>query len=100
MLSLTEVLTLLAQTAINAKKEVVGQPLFVQVSSDHTEVHIRKGDLHIMVSVGDEAAVWNINDWNGEPIQNPYWVNDLMVADILLAAWDCAYNADRVMVAS
>jgi hypothetical protein len=53
-----------------------------------------------MVSVGAEAAVWDINNWNGEPIQNPYWVNDLKITDILLDAWTVAYNADRVMVAS
>jgi hypothetical protein len=100
MQSLAEVLTNLAQKAINEGKEVVDQPLFVQVSSDHTEVHIRKGDLHIMVSVGAEAAVWDINNWEGEPIQNPYWVNDLKITDIMLDAWTVAYNADRVMVAS
>jgi hypothetical protein len=99
MQSLTEVLMGLAQSAMNDGKEVTDQPLFIQVSSDHTEIHIRKGDLHIMVARGADAAVYNCVQWHEYPVVNPFWSNDLKVADILSAAWEMSYDADRVMTA-
>ena len=97
--TIAEVLTDFAQKTINKHEPfaVIDSPLLIQVSSDHSEVHMHKGELHLMISIGTDAGIWDCKNWHGECIQNPYWVNDLKVADVIADIWAVAYNIDRMM---
>ena len=98
--TLAEVITDLAQQAINKHEPfgVIDSPLQIQVSSDHSEIHMTKGDLHLMVAMtGDDTGIFDCNSWYGECIQNPFWVGTLKVADVLADIWDVSYDIDRMM---
>jgi hypothetical protein len=98
--TLAEVITDLAQQTINRGEafNVIDCPLQIQISSDHSEIHMTKGDLHLMVAMtGDDTGIFDCNSWFGECIQNPYWVNDLKVADVIADIWAVSYNIDRMM---
>ena len=97
--TIAEVLMDLAQQTINKHEPfaVIDVPLLIQVSSDHSEVHMHKGELHLMISFGKDAGIWDCKNWHGECIQNPFWVNDLKVADVLADIWAVSYNIDRMM---
>jgi hypothetical protein len=97
--TIAEVLMDLAQQTINKHEPfaVIDVPLLIQVSSDHSEVHMHKGELHLMISFGKDAGIWDCKNWHGECIQNPFWVNDLKVADVIADIWAVSYNIDRMM---
>ena len=97
--TIAEVLMNLAQQTINKHEPfaVIDVPLLIQVSSDHSEVHMHKGELHLMISFGKDAGIWDCKNWHGECIQNPFWVNDLKVADVIADIWAVSYNIDRMM---
>ena len=98
--TIAEVLSDLAQQTINRVEPfgVIDVPLQIQVSSDHSEIHLTKGDLHLMVAMtGDDTGIFDCNSWFGECIQNPFWINSLKVADVLADIWAVSYNIDRMM---
>ena len=98
--TLAEVITDLAQQAINRVQlfGIIDCPLQIQVSSDHSEIHMTKGDLHLMVAMtGDDTGIFDCNQWFGEGIQNPFWIGNLKVADVIADIWDVSYNIDRMM---
>ena len=98
--TLAEVITDLAQQTINRVEPfgVIDVPLQIQVSSDHSEIHLTKGDLHLMVAMtGDDTGIFDCNSWFGECIQNPFWLGNLKVADVLADIWAVSYNIDRMM---
>ena len=98
--TLAEVLSDLAQQTINRVEPfgVIDSPLQIQVSSDHSEIHLTKGDLHLMVAMtGDDTGIFDCNSWFGECIQNPFWVGNLKVADVIADIWAVSYNIDRMM---
>ena len=98
--TLAEAIKALAQQTMNCGGEVADCPLHIQVSSDHTEVHMLKGDLHIMVALtGDDCGIYNCTSTD-DAVQNPYWVNELKVADVIADIWAVAYDIDRIMVAA
>ena len=98
--TLAEVITDLAQQAINKNEPfgVIDAPLQIQVSSDHSEIHMTKGDLHLMVAMtGEDSGIFDCNQWFSEGIQNPFWIGNLKVADVLADIWAVSYNIDRMM---
>jgi hypothetical protein len=98
--TLAEVLSDLAQQTINRNEPfgVIGVPLQIQVSSDHSEIHMSKGDLHLMIAMtGEDTGIFDCNNWFGECIQNPFWINNLKVADVISDIWDVSYKIDRIM---
>jgi len=98
--SLAEAIQGMAQHVIDTQREifaVIDCPLQIQVSSDHSEIHMIKGALHLMVALnGDDAGIYDCNSM-GYCIQNPYWVGSLKVADVLADIWAVSYNIDRFM---
>ena len=100
MQSVAEAIKDIAQKAINGGAEITDCPLHIQVSSDHTEIHMLKGDLHLMVAVtGDDCGIYNCTTTD-DALQNPYWVNEVKVSNVIADMWAVAYDIDRVMVAS
>ena len=98
--TLAEAIKALAQQAINKSEAfgIIDCPLQIQVSSDHSEIHMTKGDLHLMVAMtGDDTGIFDCNQWFSEGIQNPFWINNLKVADVIADIWDVSYNIDRMM---
>ena len=98
--TLAEVITDLAQQTINRVEPfgIIDCPLQIQVSSDHSEIHLTKGDLHLMVAMtGEDTGIFDCNSWYGECIQNPFWINNLKVADVIADIWAVSYNIDRMM---
>ena len=98
--SLAEAIQGMAQHVIDTQREifaVIDCPLHIQVSSDHSEIHMTKGALHLMIALnGDDAGIYDCNSM-GYCIQNPYWVGSLKVADVLADIWAVSYNIDRFM---
>ena len=98
--SLAEAIKEMAQHTINTQRDafaVIDVPLHIQVSSDHSEIHMSKGELHLMVALnGDDAGIYDCNSM-GYAVQNPYWVGSLKVADVLADIWAVSYNIDRFM---
>ena len=84
--TLAEVITDLAQQTINRVEPfgVIDVPLQIQISSDHSEIHLTKGDLHLMVAMtGEDTGIFDCNNWFGDCIQNPFWLGNLKVADVI-----------------
>ena len=76
---------------------VITSPLQIQVSSDHTEIHMTKGALHLMFALtGDDAGIYDCNSF-GYCVQNPYWINSLKVADVISDIWAVSYYIDKMM---
>ena len=98
--SIAEVIKEMAQHTVNVQRDpfaVIDVPLHIQVSSDHTEIHMSKGDLHLMVALnGDDAGIYDCNSM-GYAVQNPFWINNLKVADVIADIWAVSYNIDRMM---
>ena len=98
--TLAEAIQGMAQHVIDTQREifaVIDCPLHIQVSSDHTEIHMTKGALHLMIALnGDDAGIYDCNSM-GYAVQNPYWVGSLKVADVLADIWAVSYNIDRFM---
>ena len=97
--SLAEVIKEMAQYVIDksAPFEVIDVPLHIQVSSDHSEIHMSKGELHLMVALtGDDAGIYDCNSM-GYAVQNPYWVGSLKPADVIADIWAVAYEIDKMM---
>lgn len=98
--SLAEAIKEMAQHVINTQRDsfaVIGCPLQIQVSSDHSEIHMRKGALHLMVALsGDDAGIYDCNSM-GYAVQNPYWINSLKPADVIADIWAVAYEVDKMM---
>ena len=98
--TLAEVLSDLAQQTINRNEPfgVIDVPLQIQVSSDHSEIHLTKGDLHLMVAMtGEDTGIFDCNNWFGDCIQNPFWIGNLKVADVIADIWAVSYEIDRMM---
>jgi hypothetical protein len=98
--TIAEVITDLAQQAINRVQlfGIIDCPLQIQVSSDHSEIHMTKGDLHLMVAMtGEDTGIFDCNQWFSEGIQNPFWIGNLKVADVIADIWAVAYEIDRMM---
>ena len=99
--SLAEAIKEMAQHVINTQRDpfaVIDVPLHIQVSSDHSEIHMTKGDLHLMVAMtGEDTGIFDCNNWFGDCIQNPFWIGNLKVADVLADIWDVSYTIDRMM---
>lgn len=98
--SLAEAIKEMAERAINRSTDpfaVIDCPLQIQVSSDHSEIHMRKGALHLMVALsGDDAGIYDCNSM-GYAVQNPYWINSLKPADVIADIWAVAYEVDKIM---
>ena len=98
--SLAEAIKEMAQHVINTQRDsfaVIDCPLQIQVSSDHSEIHMRKGALHLMVALtGDDAGIYDCNSM-GYAVQNPYWINSLKPADVIADIWAVAYEVDKIM---
>ena len=98
--SLAEAIQGMAQHVIDTQREifaVIDCPLQIQVSSDHSEIHMRKGALHLMVALtGDDAGIYDCNSM-GYAVQNPYWINSLKPADVIADIWAVAYEIDKIM---
>ena len=98
--SLAEAIKEMAQHVINTSRDsfaVIDCPLQIQVSSDHSEIHMRKGALHLMVALtGDDAGIYDCNSM-GYAVQNPYWINSLKPADVIADIWAVAYEVDKIM---
>ena len=98
--SLAEAIKEMAQHTINTQREifaVIDCPLQIQVSSDHSEIHMTKGALHLMVAItGDDAGSYDCNSM-GYSVQNPYWINSLKPADVIADIWAVAYEIDKMM---
>ena len=98
--SLAEAIKEMAQHTINTQRDsfaVIDCPLQIQVSSDHSEIHMRKGALHLMVVLsGDDAGIYDCNSM-GYAVQNPYWIGSLRPADVIADIWAVAYEVDKMM---
>ena len=98
--SLAETIKEMAQHVINTNCDpfaVIDCPLQIQVSSDHSEIHMRKGALHLMVALtGDDAGIYDCNSM-GYAVQNPYWIGSLKPADVIADIWAVAYEVDKIM---
>jgi len=98
--SLAETIKEMAQHTINVQRDafaVIDVPLHIQVSSDHSEIHMSKGELHLMVALtGDDAGIYDCNSM-GYAVQNPYWVGSLKPADVIADIWAVAYEIDKMM---
>ena len=98
--TIAEVIQEMAQHVVNTQRDpfaVIIQPLQIQVSSDHTEIHMTKGALHLMFALdGDDAGIYDCNSF-GHCIQNPYWVGSLKVADVISDIWAVSYYIDKMM---
>ena len=98
--TLAEAIKALAQQTINNHRDpfaVIDSPLQIQVSSDHSEIHMTKGDLHLMVAMtGDDAGIYDCNSM-GYAVQNPFWINSLKPADVIADIWAVAYEIDKMM---
>ena len=98
--SLAEAIKEMAQHVINTQRDsfaVIDCPLQIQVSSDHSEIHMRKGELHLMVALtGDDAGIYDCNSM-GYAVQNPYWIGSLKPADVIADIWAVAYEVDKIM---
>jgi archaellum component FlaG (FlaF/FlaG flagellin family) len=98
--SLAEAIKEMAQHVINVQRDpfaVIDCPLQIQVSSDHSEIHMRKGALHLMVAItGDDAGIYDCNSM-GYAVQNPYWIGSLKPADVIADIWAVAYEVDKIM---
>ena len=98
--SLAEAIKEMAQHVINSSRDafaVIDVPLHIQVSSDHSEIHMSKGDLHLMIALtGDDAGIYDCNSM-GYAVQNPFWINSLKPADVIADIWAVAYEIDKMM---
>ena len=98
--SIAEVIKEMAQHTVNVQRDpfaVIDVPLHIQVSSDHTEIHMSKGDLHLMVAInGNDAGIYDCNSM-GYAVQNPFWINSLKPADVIADIWAVAYEIDKMM---
>jgi archaellum component FlaG (FlaF/FlaG flagellin family) len=98
--SLAEAIKEMAQHTIKTQRDsfaVIDCPLHIHVSSDHSEIHMRKGELHLMVALnGDDAGIYDCNSM-GYAVQNPYWINSLKPADVIADIWAVSYNIDKFM---
>lgn len=98
--SIAEAIKEMAQDVINTNRDsfaVIDCPLQIQVSSDHSEIHMRKGELHLMVALtGDDAGIYDCNSM-GYAVQNPYWIGSLKPADVIADIWAVAYEVDKIM---
>lgn len=98
--SLAEAIKEMAQHIINVQRDsfaVIDCPLQIQVSSDHSEIHMRKGALDLMVALtGDDAGIYDCNSM-GYAVQNPHWIGSLKPADVIADIWAVAYEVDKIM---
>ena len=98
--TLAEAIQGMAQRVIDTQREifaVIDCPLHIQVSSDHSEIHMTKGALHLMIALnGDDAGIYDCNSM-GYAVQNPYWIGSLKPADVIADIWAVAYEIDRMM---
>jgi hypothetical protein len=98
--SLTEAIKDMARRAIDRSNDpfaVIDVPLLIQVSSDHTEIYMYKGDLHLLITLtGDNTGIHDCK-YVGYTLQNPFWVNDLKIADVIADIWAVAYEIDKMM---
>ena len=98
--SLAEAIKEMAQHVINTSCDsfaVIDCPLQIHVSSDHSEIHMTKGALHLMVALnGDDAGIYDCNSM-GYAVQNPYWIGSLRPADVIADIWAVAYEIDKMM---
>ena len=98
--TLAEAIKEMAQHVINTNRDpfaVIDCPLHIQVSSDHSEIHMTKGALHLMIALtGDDAGIYDCNSM-GYAVQNPYWVGSLKPADVIADIWAVSYNIDKFM---
>ena len=98
--SIAEVIKEMAQHTVNVQRDpfaVIDAPLSIKVSSDHTEIYMQKGELHLLIDLtGDRTGV---HDWKyvGWTVQNPFWINNLKVADVIADIWAVAYEIDKMM---
>jgi len=98
--SLAEAIKEMAERAINRSTDpfaVIDCPLAIKVSSDHTEIYMQKGEMHLLIELnGDRTGV---HDWKyvGWTVQNPFWINNLKVADVIADIWAVAYEIDKMM---
>lgn len=101
--TLAEAIKAFAQQTINNHRDpfaVIDSPLHIQVSSDHSEIHMTKGDLHLMIAIdGDDAGIYDCNSM-GYAVQNPFWVGTLKAASVIADIWDVSYDIDRIMTAT
>ena len=98
--SLAEAIQEMAQHVVDTQRDafaVISQPLQIQVSSDHTEIHMTKGALHLMFGLdGDDTGIYDCNSF-GYCVQNPFWVGSLKVADVISDIWAVSYYIDKMM---
>lgn len=98
--TLAEAIQEMAQHVVDTNRDafaVIEQPLQIQVSSDHSEIHMTKGALHLMFALtGDDAGIYDCNSF-GYAVQNPYWVGNLKVADVIADIWAVSYHVDTMM---
>ena len=98
--SLAEAIKDMARRAIDRSTDpfaVIDAPLSIKVSSDHTEIYMQKGEMHLLIELtGDRTG---IHDWKyvGWTVQNPFWINNLKVADVIADIWAVSYEIDRMM---
>ena len=98
--SLAEAIKEMAERAINRSTDpfaVIDCPLTIKVSSDHSEIQIRKGELDILIELTGEQTGLHDCKYVGYTMQNPYWVDSLKVADVIADIWAVAYEIDKMM---
>lgn len=98
--TLAEAIQEMAQHVININRDpfaVIDCQLHIQVSSDHTEIYVRKGELDFLVMMtGCMTGIHDCKDvYHG--MQNPYWFDSLKVADVIADIWAVSYNIDKMM---
>lgn len=98
--SLAEAIKEMAERAINRSTDpfaVIDAPLSIKVSSDHTEIYMQKGELYLLIELSGDRT--GIHDWKyvGYTVQNPFWINNLKVADVIADIWAVAYEIDKMM---
>ena len=98
--SLAEAIKEMAERAINRSTDpfaVIDCPLTIKVSSDHSEIYMRKGELDLLIQLTGEQTGLHDCKYVGYTLQNPYWVDSLKVADVLADIWAVAYEIDKFM---
>lgn len=96
--TLAEAIQEMAQRTINRSDyafAVIDCPLTIKVSSDHSEIYVRKGDLDLLIQMNGERTGIHDCKYVGYTVQNPYWINNLKVADVIADIWAVSYNIDK-----
>ena len=98
--SLAEAIKEMAERAINRSTDpfaVIDCPLIIKVSSDHSEIQMRKGELDILIQLTGARTGLHDGKYWGWTVQNPYWIDSLKPADVIADIWAVAYEIDKFM---